>query len=369
MIRVLVVDDSGFFRRRIGEMIGADPEMEVVGYAPNGEESIAMAKHLKPDVITMDIEMPGMNGIEATRRIMAEQPTPIIMFSSLTTEGATATFEALDAGALDYLPKRFQDIAKDVDDARLVLCDRVRAVARTRVSRTASPAVATKPKAKSKPKPVPSAAPEKVASKPAVVSDQKPVRHDRATKFGILAIGTSTGGPVALQEVLTNLPANFPLPIIIVQHMPATFTPTFAHRLNQQCEVTVREAQDGDRLEPGIALLAPGGKQMLVKGKEGESFVKVEESEPSLTYKPSVDITFRSVSRVFPDNTLAVIMTGMGADGREGCRELKNLGSEVWAQDEPSCVVYGMPAAVVDAGLADEVLDIHEIGPHIISRV
>lgn len=151
--------------------------------------------------------------------------------------------------------------------------------------------------------------------------------------------------------------------------MPATFTPTFAQRLNQQCAITVKEAQDGDRLEAGVALLAPGGKQMLIKANGSEAFIKIEESEPSLTYKPSVDITFRSVSKVFPDNTLAIIMTGMGADGREGCRELKTHGSEVWAQDEQSCVVYGMPAAVVDAGLTDEVLDVDHIGAHIVERV
>jgi len=359
MIKVLVVDDSGFFRRRIGEMLGADSEIEVIGYASNGEEAISMASQLKPGVITMDIEMPGMNGIEATKRIMKETPTPIIMFSSLTTEGAQATLDALEAGALDYLPKRFQDIAKDIDEAKLLLCDRVKAVARTRVKSTSKPAI---PVNKTKPQ----AVSQKKSEAPV---ENRPIRHDRSIKFGILAIGTSTGGPVALQTVLTTIPANFPLPIIIVQHMPATFTPTFAKRLDQQCEITVKEAQDGDQLKPGVALLAPGGKQMLIKGNNGEAFVKIEESEPSLTYKPSVDITFRSVSRVYPDKTLAIILTGMGADGREGCRELKNLGSEIWAQDEASCVVYGMPAAVVESGLADHVLDVSIIGQQIISRV
>ncbi|MDH5712128.1 MAG: chemotaxis response regulator protein-glutamate methylesterase, partial [Gammaproteobacteria bacterium] len=357
MIKVLVVDDSGFFRRRIGEMLGADPEIEVIGYASNGEESISMAKKLKPNVITMDIEMPGMNGIEATKRIMLEQPTPIIMFSSLTTEGAQATLDALEAGALDFLPKRFQDIAKDIDEARILLCDRVRAVARTRFSPAPMPPVAK-----------PAVKPEKAPEPAPVVAtprEHKPTRRDSAHSFGILAIGTSTGGPVALQTVLAGLPADFPLPIVIVQHMPATFTPTFAQRLDQQCNISVKEAQDGDQLRPGLALLAPGGKQMMIKGKPGEAFVKIEESEPSLTYKPSVDITFRTLSRVYPNNTLAIILTGMGADGREGCRELKNLGSEIWAQDEASCVVYGMPAAVVDAGLANQVLDINSFAQRI----
>lgn len=364
MIKVLVVDDSGFFRRRIGEMLGADSGLEVIGYAKTGEESIAQTKKLRPDVITMDIEMPGMNGIEATRRIMAEQPTPIIMFSSLTTEGAQSTFDALDAGAVDFLPKRFQDIAKDIDEARVLLCNRVRAVARTRIEQSA-PVAITRPR----PAPVPKVRPVATAPKSDAVAEKPRGMRGRSGKINLLAIGTSTGGPVALQNVLIALPADFPVPIVIVQHMPGTFTPTFAARLNQQCAITVKEAKDGDRLEPGVALLAPGGKQMLVKENNGVAFVKVEESEPSLTYKPSVDITFRSVAKIFPGNTLAVIMTGMGADGREGCRELKNLGSEVWAQDEQSCVVYGMPAAVVDAGLADEVLDINEIGPHLVGRV
>ncbi len=368
MIKVLVVDDSGFFRRRIGEMLGADSGLEVVGYAKTGEEAIAQTKQLKPDVITMDIEMPGMNGIEATRRIMAELPTPIIMFSSLTTEGAQSTFEALDAGAVDFLPKRFQDIAKDIEEARVLLCARVKAVARTRLAKsTAAPTA----KPKSQPAPAPAQKPRPVAAVPktAAVAERPRAARSPAGKINILAIGTSTGGPVALQNVLIKLPANFPVPIVIVQHMPGTFTPTFASRLNQQCAITVREAKDGDRLEPGVALLAPGGKQMLVKESNGVAYVKVEESEPSLTYKPSVDITFRSVAKIYPANTLAVIMTGMGADGREGCRELKNHGSEIWVQDEHSCVVYGMPAAVVDAGLADAVLDVNEIGPHIVGRV
>ncbi len=365
MIKVLVVDDSGFFRRRIGEMLGLDPKLEVVGFAHTGEEAITLTKQLKPDVITMDIEMPGMSGIEATRRIMAEQPTPIIMFSSLTTEGAQSTFDALDAGALDFLPKRFQDIAKNIDEARVLLCERVQLVARTAVSKLKStPVSAVKPKLK-RPQKVVSAV-EEIKVTPVVT---KPRIVRRRGKINLVAIGTSTGGPVALQYVLTKIPADFPLPIVLVQHMPATFTPTFAQRLNQQCDITVREAQDGDRLEPGVALLAPGGKQMLVMESHGEAYVKIQESEPSLTYKPSIDITFRSISKVFPNNTLAIIMTGMGADGREGCRELKTLGSEIWTQDEKSCVVYGMPAAVVDAGLSDEVLDVNQIGLQIAERV
>jgi two-component system chemotaxis response regulator CheB len=185
----------------------------------------------------------------------------------------------------------------------------------------------------------------------------------RRGQFKLLAIGTSTGGPAALQEVLTKLPANFSLPIVIVQHMLGSFTPSFAARLNQLCTITVKEAEDGDTLLPGSAYLAPGGKQMVLENQAGRQVLRVVESEPGQTYKPCVDITFNSIAKVFPSQTLAVILTGMGADGREGCRTLKQGGSHVWSQDEASCVVYGMPAAVADAGLSDRVLSLSEFGP------
>lgn len=368
-IKVLVVDDSGFFRRRVGEMISADPALEVVGYANNGKEAIELNKQLKPDVITMDIEMPEMNGIEATRRIMVEQPARIIMFSSLTTDGATATFEAMEAGAVDFLPKRFQDIAKGIDEARLLLCERVRAIGNKPVARRPAQKPVTQPAAEKKTR----AETQKTVSVPVVEKPQITPAPRPAVKgsgkIRLLAIGTSTGGPVALQNVLTKLPADFPLPILIVQHMPSTFTPTFAERLDQQCEISVKEAADGDQLKPGLALLAPGGMQMHLTGDSSNPLIKIEPGEEDQTYKPSVDITFSSIVSVFPDETLAVIMTGMGADGREGVRSLREQGSTIWAQNEESCVVYGMPAAIVDAGLADKVLHLDEIGSCIVSKI
>lgn len=184
-----------------------------------------------------------------------------------------------------------------------------------------------------------------------------------------MAIGTSTGGPVALQQVLTVLPANFPVPLVLIQHMPAAFTPAFAERLNQLCKIQVKEAADGDALLPGRALLAPGGKQMIIEGRPSGAFVRVCESEPGQHYRPCVDVTFGSAAKVFPGKVLAVVLTGMGADGREGARLLKQGGSSVWAQDEASCVVYGMPAAVVEAGLADRVLPLAKIGPELAQSV
>ena len=354
--RVLVVDDSGFFRRRVKEILEEDPMITVVGDAANGQEAIDKTAELKPDVITMDIEMPIMDGIKATQKIMASNPTPIVMFSSLTTEGAKATLDALDAGALDFLPKRFEDISQDRDEAKKLLCQRVRAIAQQKhMLRKTTPVS----KNISSPSPV---------STPASAV-RAPVSINKSGGIDLVAIGTSTGGPLALQNILVNLPENFPKPIVMIQHMPATFTPAFAKRLDQLCKITVKEAEDGDQLKPGVALLAPGGKQMLIDGRAANAVVRIIDSEPSLTYKPSVDITFRSINKVFPSKTLAIVLTGMGADGREGARTLKAQGSEIWAQDEESCVVYGMPAAIVDAGLADKVLSLNDVSQAIIKRV
>jgi two-component system chemotaxis response regulator CheB len=325
-----------------------------------------MTARLRPDVVTMDIEMPVMDGITATRRIMQATPLPILMFSSLTTDGAQATLDALDAGAVDYLPKRFEDISKNREEATRTLCERVtviasrgRSVRRPLAGRTTPPATTPTTPASRLGSPVGTAARGSVAPAPRPRAGALP---SRAT-LRLVAIGTSTGGPVALQEVLTKLPANFPFPLLLVQHMPGSFTPAFAQRLNQLCQITVKEAEDGDVLKPAVALLAPGGKQMLLESRAGRQIVRVIDSEAGQTYKPSVDITFNSVAKVYPAQTLGVILTGMGADGREGCRSLKAAGSMIWSQDEASCVVYGMPAAVADAGLSDRVLGLKDVGP------
>lgn len=354
--RVLVVDDSGFFRRRVKEILEEDPMITVIGDAANGQEAIDKTAELKPDVITMDIEMPIMDGIKATQKIMVTNPTPIVMFSSLTTEGAKATLDALDAGALDFLPKRFEDISHDRDEAKKLLCQRVRAIAQQKhILRKTTPIT------KNIRSPSPVSAPISVVTAPVTIS--------KSGGIDLVAIGTSTGGPLALQNILVNLPEDFSRPIVMIQHMPATFTPAFAKRLDQLCKITVKEAEDGDQLKPGVALLAPGGKQMLVEGRAANAVVRVIDSEPSLTYKPSVDITFRSINKVFPAKTLAIVLTGMGADGREGARTLKAQGSEIWAQDEESCVVYGMPSAIVEAGLADKILSLNDFSQAIVKRI
>ncbi len=363
-VRVLVVDDSGFFRRRVTEMLEADSDISVIGDAENGKVAIEKVKELKPDVVTMDIEMPEMDGITATREIMQSTPTRIIMFSSLTTDGAKSTLDALDAGALDFLPKRFEEISSDREEAKKLLCERVKLLVKQPIN-LLTPSVAKKPLSKPAARRMPSTA-KATSSAPDAATAPK---TNKRGGIELVAIGTSTGGPVALQEVLTKIPADFPVPIILVQHMPGSFTPAFAQRLNDLCEITVKEAEDGEPLNNACAYLAPGGKQMLIEGRAGNPVIKITEADASQTYKPSVDITFSSIAKLYPNNTLAIILTGMGADGREGSRELKTSGSTVWAQDESSCVVYGMPSAVTEAGITDQEMTLVDVGPNIAQRV
>ncbi|GLO32460.1 chemotaxis response regulator protein-glutamate methylesterase 3 [Pseudomonas putida] len=373
-VKVLVVDDSGFFRRRVSEILSADPTIQVVGTATNGKEAIDQALALKPDVITMDYEMPMMDGITAVRHIMQRCPTPVLMFSSLTHEGARVTLDALDAGAVDYLPKNFEDISRNPDKVKQLLCEKVHTISRSnrRFGSYASHAPVAAPV------PAPAGSGHAAASSfasPAAARTPAPARaatpaaapaHSPAPKrkpYKLVAIGTSTGGPVALQRVLTQLPANFPAPIVLIQHMPAAFTKAFAERLDKLCRISVKEAEDGDMLRPGLALLAPGGKQMMI---DGRGAVKILPGDERLNYKPCVDITFGSAAKSYGDKVLSVVLTGMGADGREGARLLKQGGSTVWAQDEASCVIYGMPMAIVKANLADAVYSLDEIGKHLV---
>lgn len=370
-IKVLVVDDSSFFRRRVSDIINADPELEVIDTASNGQEAIDKIARLRPNVVTMDIEMPVMDGITAVRRIMASEPLPILMFSSLTHEGARATLDALDAGAADFLPKKFEDIARNRDEATLLLQQRVKALGQRRgnISRATMPpmhrATPTMPShGRTAPRPVARPQPSAPVSSPTPTTSPRVRRSGK--QYKILAIGTSTGGPVALQNVLTKFPANYPHPILLVQHMPAAFTGAFAQRLNSLCKISLKEAANGDVLRPGCAYLAPGGKQMLVEGTSNNARLKIVDGGDKVNYKPCVDITFASLAKVYQGNALAVVLTGMGADGRDGARLLKSYGSKIWAQDEDSCVVYGMPQAVVNSGLAESVIPLENMAERIL---
>ncbi|WP_432697750.1 protein-glutamate methylesterase/protein-glutamine glutaminase [Marinobacterium sp. YM272] len=409
-VRVLVVDDSGFFRHRIEEILRDDKRVEVVGSAVNGREGVEKARQLKPDVITMDVEMPQLNGIEAVRIIMRECPTNVLMLSSLTHEGARVTLEALEAGAADYLAKDIRAWMDKSQNIRTQLIDRILALGRSRRFRSGSVFEHRHPRSKAvgsttqvfRPEGPPSraaveparpvtsaaarrstaAAPQREALqreikpretaaakspmlRPATAESTPRTSNPSRVTFPdcrLVVIGTSTGGPAALQNILTKIPAGFPYPLLLVQHMPKTFTQVFAERLNQQCAIEVKEAVDGDRLRPGLALLAPGGLQMMVDPRQTDR-VRILEGEARLTYKPSVDVTYASAAKAYGAKVLAVILTGMGADGCDGARLLKREGAKVWAQNRESCTIYGMPQAVVNAGLADEVLDLDDIGP------
>lgn len=378
-VSVLVVDDSGFFRKRLTEILTASGQIKVVGVATNGREGVELAEKLKPDVITMDYEMPVMDGISAVREIMKRHPAPVLMFSSLTYEGARVTLDALEAGAVDFLPKNFEEIARDSSQLQKILIERVLDVAGSRpgAKPSAPPPKAPPPSSRSS-APARRSVPERPAvpgrpSRPSAPESEAParppIRRGPAKHYSVVAIGTSTGGPVALQRVLTALPAGFPAPVVLVQHMPASFTPAFAERLNKLCQIEVRQAEDGDMLKPGLALLAPGGKQMMIENRGGQGRVRILPGDDRLNYKPCVDVTFGSLARSFPGKTLGLILTGMGSDGKEGCRLMKQSGSDIWSQDEKTSVIYGMPMAVAKAGLSDEILALDDIGTRLADGV
>lgn len=377
-VKVLVVDDSSFFRRRVTEIVNQDPLLEVVDTAANGKEAIEKVLKIKPDVVTMDIEMPVLDGISAVREIMAKCPTPILMFSSLTQAGAKATLDALDAGALDFLPKKFEDIAKDKQEAVTLLQQRIKALARRRAfmgsPRTSSFSSTMSSSSSSLTKPAgtslfnrtttTSTAPD-FRTAPATSSSAHVTYKRSGKSYQLVAIGTSTGGPVALQTILTQLPANFPHPILLIQHMPATFTAAFAARLNSLCKISVKEAEDGDALKSGCAYLAPGGKQMLIEGRGNAGRIRIIDGNDKVNYKPCVDITFASIAKSHADKVLAIVLTGMGSDGRDGAKLLKEQGATIWAQDEASCVVYGMPQAIAKAGISSESLPLDKVAQRI----
>lgn len=343
-IRVLVVDDSRFICKRIKQTLEEDETLTVIGFAVNGKEAVEMAASLKPDVITMDIEMPVMDGISAVKKIMAETPTPILMFSAATQVGAKATFDALSAGAIDFLPKKLDEIDLDQATAKRLLRQRVIMVAKQRSRMNSRRELRAK------------------SGSPAYAANTTMQAETKAKNAPqLLVIVASTGGPVAIQQVLMHIPKNCNLPIIIVQHMPPNFTNGFAERLNQLCQITVKEAKQGDLLTPGRALVSPGGMQMEINGRKNQYRINLREKRLGEIYSPCADITLASIAQCFTDNVLVVVMTGMGSDGKEGVKKLKAVGAQVWAQNEASCTIYGMPKAVVDANLTDKIYSLDEI--------
>jgi two-component system chemotaxis response regulator CheB len=345
--RILIVDDSSFMRMAIRSVLSKDPSFDIVGTAADGMEGVEKAIALKPDLITMDVEMPRMDGIAALKQIMAKAPTKVIMVSTLTNEGARSTFEALDAGAIDYIPKNVTDSSDAQNTFRHDLLRKIKeAVASRRHSPGTTPAVA------------------RPATPVAAVRQRPTSSKFLGKKIQYVAIGASTGGPVALQEVLSRIPVNFPYGIMIGIHMPKAFTGPYADRLNAKCSMTIREAVDGDILKPGLALVAPGGMHTTLVRQGSHIIVKTQptSSYPQYVYIPSVDLLISSMAEATSGSMLGVILTGMGNDGFKGMQLLKQKGGVTIAQDEATSTIYGMPKACVDGGVADEVLPLGQIG-------
>lgn len=329
-VRVLIVDDSAFFRKRIRQQLESTGEILIAGEAGNGREAVEMAGRLHPDLITMDVAMPLMDGIAAVRQIMRDHPTDILMVSALTRDGATATLEALDAGAVDFLAKQSGINGDSGLHGGDHLRERVISIARRK----------------------------RALLRDGIADSTVARRHGPVE---LVVIGASTGGPVAVQRVLGELPADYPYPVLVAVHMPAEFTPTFAERLDAMCHVKVRHASHGDPLSPGQVLVSPGGMQTLVERHGGKLRVRLAPGGSQL-YKPSIDLLFESAAQALGGTVQAVVLTGMGADGTAGARRLKQRGSAVWSQDQASSVVYGMPYAVTKAGCSDRVMALDQIG-------
>ncbi len=371
LYRVLIVDDSTFYRRRLTSLLEKDPSIKIIGHATNGLEAIEKAIELKPDVITMDVEMPIMDGISAVSRIMKQAPTAILMFSSLTKDGAQATLDALEAGAADFIPKKFDDISTERPEAILFIQRRIKAIARQRgmTIRRSTPTPSVNAPSQRPPAQLSVGG---LQTKPKIkISTSMSPMPATGKRYKMLFIGTSTGGPVALQKVISQLPKNFPCPVLVAQHMPGSFTGPFAQRLDKYASLNVKLAQDNDRIESGNVYLAEGGKQMQVTGKGAFAKIKICETPKDRTihYQPCIDFTMESFNSAYSGDVLSVILTGMGSDGAIGCSLLKTKGATIWAQDEESSVVYGMPKAVVESGSCDRVIPLDDIAQHIINEV
>lgn len=361
MIRVLVVDDSTFMRHGLTAILEQDPDIKVVGTARDGEDALKKAAELDIDAMTLDVEMPKLNGIETLKRLMSTKPLPVLMVSSLTESGAESTLKAMEHGALDFIPKT---MSNDKDAFANELRHKIKAIARKKSlvrlihrhplhdDKLRQPA----PCASAKTQPH-----QRVDAKPRLATCRGP--------RDLVVIGVSTGGPPVVQQILSALPSTFPACILIAQHMPATFTGPFAKRLDSVSKISVSEAADGDKLKNGHAYVCPGGKHIGIRMKGPLPEVSVSENPRDALYKPTVNVLMETAGRYMGHRTLGVMLTGMGSDGVDGARVLRENGGCLIAQSEESCVVYGMPKAVVDANLANQVLDAEEIANAIMAAV
>lgn len=362
-VRVLVVDDSAFMRRVISELLASDPGIEVVGIARDGEDALEKMRRLMPDVITLDVEMPRLDGFGALRAIMQERPTPVVMVSSHTREGAEATVHALTMGAVDFVTKPSGSISLNMSITRDELVAKVKAAAGATVRvrrfpvdmKTGGPPPITPSPA------APVASP--VFQQAAAAAQEARLPLTGGLPRQLVLIGCSTGGPGALHQIIPHLPGDLPAAVVVVQHMPAGFTRSLANRLNDLSPLQVREAADGDRVEVGTVLVAPGGRHLLLTP---EGRVTLNDDPPMHGVRPAVDKCFESAVPIWGDRMIGVILTGMGYDGAKGMVALKKAGGRTVAEDQSTCVVYGMPKVVVEMGAADEVLPVDEISAAIV---
>jgi two-component system chemotaxis response regulator CheB len=339
-IRVLIVDDSAIVRKIFSEELSRYPDIEVIGTAPDPFVARDKIVSLKPDVITLDIEMPRMDGITFLKKLMRYYPLPTIVVSSLTTKGGKLTLEAMDSGAVDVIAK--PGAAYTVGDMSAQLAEKIRAAARVRIVKNEGRVIDS--------------------------AKQQPMKALAQTSNKVIAVGASTGGTEALKALLVQMPPNSP-GMVIVQHMPANFTTAFAERLNGICQISVREAKDGDRLSNGLALIAPGNFHMLLRRSGAVYYVEVKTGPMVHHQRPAVDVLFKSTAQYAGANAIGVILTGMGADGAAGLLEMKKAGAGTVAQDENSCVVFGMPKEAIKIGAVDKVLPLDQIAAQIVRMV
>lgn len=348
-IKVLIVDDSAFMRKVISDILESDSMIEVIGTARNGEDALKKIESLQPDVITLDVEMPVLDGIATLKEIMNRYPLPVVMLSSLTHHGANQTIKALELGAFDFIGKPSGPISLDIHKVKDELLEKVKMAANSKGKIRLSKQYKSLNKYNN--------------TKIIHTNDSKHINS-------IVAIGTSTGGPRALQTVLTKLPSDIPAPIVIVQHMPAGFTKSLAERLDSICEIKVVEASDNIELENGYAYIAPGGYQMSVIKSNNKYILITDKNAAALSgHKPSVDYLFNSIAELHIENILAVIMTGMGGDGSKGLSAIKQRKSYAIAEDESTCVVFGMPRVAIQTGLVDSILPGDQIAEQIITYI
>ncbi len=355
-IRVLIVDDSAFMRKVLSDILNSDPEIEVVGTARDGLEAIELVQKLEPDVITMDVEMPRMNGLEAVKKIMEIRPTPIVMVSALTKEGSEITFKALEYGAVDFIPKPSGSISLDIRKIGEEIIRKVKAAAKAKVLRR-RPIIRreTQPTVTQQKPEVEKKAPTTLPA----VSDL-PYPESKLKEMCVI-IGSSTGGPPVVTEIISKLPKRMP-PIFVVQHMPSGFTRLFAERINQVSVLNVKEAEHGERVQPGYVYIAPGDYHMLLRKRGDSVYIVLDNQMPKVNgTRPAVDVTADAVANVYGGKAVGVILTGIGRDGAYGFKKIKEKGGKIIAQNKETCVVFGMPKAVIELGIADAVLPPSEI--------